>query len=99
MQWKDRIANALEGNYKTACILCDRMENLENRLSEALSQGDGAAFSLQRAGKITVSEESRQMLRQEGTEICRRMIGKLESESAKLFDRLSAKDCVATTTF
>ena len=36
MQEKDRMADALENNYKAVGILNDKLEKLENRLSEAL---------------------------------------------------------------
>lgn len=55
---------------------------------------DGAVSSLRQASKVTVSEETGRVLEREGDKICRKIAGRLEDESARLFDRLSAKDRV-----
>lgn len=90
MQERERMTEALEENCKVVRVLCDRMERLEARLSETLPIVDGAVFSLQQAGRVTVSEESRQALEREGDAICRKMAGRMESECSKLVGRLSA---------
>lgn len=41
MQEEDRVADALENNYKAVRILGANVEKLENRLSEALPRLDG----------------------------------------------------------
>ena len=94
MQREERLANTLEDNYKAVHALCDMVEKLENRLLEALSEMDGAVSSLRQASKVTVSEETGRVLEREGDKICRKRAGRLEDESARLFDRLSAKDRV-----
>ena len=94
MQREERLANTLEDNYKAVHALCDMVEKLENRLLEALSDMDGAVSSLRQASKVTVSEETGRVLEREGDKICRKIAGRLEDESARLFDRLSAKDRV-----
>ena len=98
MQEKDRMADALENNYKAVGILNDKLEKLENRLSEALTKLDGTVSSLHEASKITVSEEAKRTLEQEGEAICRKIAGKIDSESTKLLNRLSMKDRVVIST-
>lgn len=94
MQEKDRMTDALENNYEAVGILSDRVERLENKLSETLSGLDGVLSSLRRASTVTVSEESKRMLEQEGENICRKIAGRMESEGAKLAGRLSANNRV-----
>ena len=94
MQEKDRMADALENNYKAVGILNDKLEKLENRLSEALPGLDRAVSSLHEASKITVSEEAKRTLEQEGEKICRKMADRMERECARLAGRLSANDRV-----
>ena len=94
MQEQDRIIDALKNNYEAVRILSANVEKLENRLSEALPKMDGAVSSLRQASKVTVSEETGRVLEREGDKICRKIAGRLEDESARLFDRLSAKDRV-----
>lgn len=94
MQEKDRLTDALENNYKAVGILSDKVESLERRLSEVLSGLDGAVSSLRQASTVTVGEESRQALEQEGETICRKIADRIDRESAKLLDRLSMKDRV-----
>lgn len=94
MQEEDRVADALENNYKAVGILNDKLEKLENRLSAALPGLDRAASSLHEANKITVSEEAKRTLEQEGDAICRKIADRIDKESAKLLDRLSMKDRV-----
>ena len=45
MQEEDRVADALENNYKAVRILGANVEKLENRLSEALPRLDGKCKS------------------------------------------------------
>ena len=66
MQEKDRLTDTLENNYKAVGILSDRVEKLEGRLSEVLPGLDEAVSSLREANKITISEEARRTLEQEG---------------------------------
>lgn len=94
MQEEDRIIGALENNYKAVGILNDKLEKLENRLSEALPGLDRAVSSLYEASKITVSEEAKRTLEQEGEVICRKIADGIDRESARLLDRLSMKDRV-----
>ena len=94
MQDQDRIIDALENNYEAVRILSANVEKLENRLSEALPKMDGAVSSLHRASKVTVSEEARKTLEQEGEKICRKMADRMESECARLAGRLAANDRV-----
>lgn len=94
MQEEDRVADALENNYKAVRILGANVERLENRLSEALPRLDGAVSSLREAGRITVSGEARRTLEREGDAICRKIAGRIDRESAKMLDRLSMRDRV-----
>ena len=94
IQETERMADALEDNYKAVRILSDQMERLEVRLSEALTKTDGVVSSLQQASRVTVSEESRQTLAREGDAICRKMADRLESECARMVGRLSGDDRV-----
>ena len=73
MQQEDRTAVALENNCKAVGILNEKVEKLENSLAEALSALDGAVSSLHKASRVTVGEESRRVLEQEGDAICRKM--------------------------
>ena len=94
MQEKDRMAGALENNYEAIRLLNANVEKLESRLSEALPKVDGAVSSLHRASTVSVSEESRQVLEQEGEKICQKMVDRMESECAKLARRFSANERV-----
>lgn len=94
MQEKDRLTDALENNYKAVGILSDRVEKLESRLSEVLPGLDEAVTSLRQASRVTVSEEARRKLEQEGEAICRKMADRIDKESARLLDRLSMRDRV-----
>ncbi|MCS2638426.1 hypothetical protein [Bacteroides ovatus] len=68
MQEQEHIINALENNYEAVRILSANVEKLENRLSEALPKMDGAVSSLRGASTVTVGEEARKALEQEGGE-------------------------------
>ncbi len=70
------------------------VEKLENRLSEALPKMDGAVSSLRGASTVTLGEEARKTLEQEGEKICRKMADRMERECARLAGRLSANDRV-----
>lgn len=92
MQEEDRLTDALGNNYRAVRILCDKVEKLECRLSETLHKLDEAVSSLRGASKITVSEEARRKLEQEGEAICRKMAGMIDWECAELLKRLSMRD-------
>lgn len=92
MQEKDRLTDALENNYKAVGILGDRMEKLESRLSEVLPGLDETISSLRGASKITIGEEARRTLEQEGEAVCRKMAESINRESARLLERLSMRD-------
>ena len=94
MQEQEHIINALENNYEAVRILSANVEKLENRLSEALPKMDGAVSSLRGASTVTVGEEARKTLEQEGEKICRKMADRMERECARLAGRLSANDRV-----
>lgn len=94
MEERDRMTDALENNYEAVGILNDKVEKLENRLTQALSALDGAVSSLREASSVTVGEEARKTLEQEGEKICRKMADRMESECARLAGRLSANDRV-----
>lgn len=94
MQEQDHIINALENNYEAVRILSANVEKLENRLSEALPKMDGAVSSLRGASTVTVGEEAKKTLKQEGEKICRKMADRMESECARLAGRLSVNDRV-----
>ena len=94
MQEKDRLTDTLENNYKAVGILSDRVEKLEGRLSEVLPGLDEAVSSLREANKITISEEARRTLEQEGEAVCRKMAERIDKESARLLERLSMRDRV-----
>lgn len=47
---------------------------------------------------MTVSEESRRVLEQEGDAICRKMTERIGKEGMKLMDRLSMRDRVFVST-
>lgn len=98
MQEEDRIIGALENNYKAVGILNDKLEKLENRLSEALPGLDGAVSSLHEASTVTVSEEAKRTLEREGEAICRKIADRIDKESAKMLDRLSIRDRVVIST-
>ena len=98
MQEEDRISGALENNYKAVGILNDKLEKLENRLSEALPRLDGAVSSLHEASTVTVSEEAKRTLEREGEAICRKIADRIDKESAKMLDRLSIRDRVVIST-
>ena len=85
MRWKTIIG---------PCILGDRVEKLESRLSEVLPGLDEAISSLGGASKITISAESRRVLEQEGEAICRKMAEGINKESVRLLNHLSMRDCV-----
>lgn len=94
MQERDRMTDALENNYEAVRILSANVEKLENRLSEALPKMDGAVSSLRGASTVTVGEEARKTLEQEGEKICRKMADRMERECARLAGRLAANDRV-----
>lgn len=98
MQEEDRMVDALENNYKAVGILNDKVEKLENILSEAPPGLDRAVSSLHEASKITVSEETKRTLEQEGDAICRKIADRIDKESAKMLDRLSMRDRVVIST-
>ena len=98
MEERDRMTDALENNYEAVGILNDRVEKLENRLTQALSALDGAVSSLRGASKVTVSEESRRVLEREGEAICRKMTEMIGKEGRMLLDRLSMRDRVIVST-
>jgi hypothetical protein len=66
MQEKDRLTDALENNYKAVGILSGKVEKLESRLSEILPGLDETVSSLRGASKITIGEDARRTLEQEG---------------------------------
>ena len=90
MQEQDRIIDALKNNYEAVRILSANVEKLENRLSEALPKMDGAVSSLRGASTVTLGEEARKTLEQEGEKICRKMADRMERECARLAGRLAA---------
>lgn len=92
MQEKDRLTDVLENNYRAVGILGDKVEKLESRLSEVLPGLDEAVSSLRGASKITVSAESRRVLEQEGEAVCRKMVERIDKESARLLNRLSMRN-------
>lgn len=92
MQEKDRLTDALENHYKAIGILSDKVEKLEGRLSEVLPGLDEAVSSLRGASKITIGEEARRTLEQEGEAVCRKMAESINRESARLLERLSMRD-------
>lgn len=98
MQEEDRIIGALENNYKAVGILNDKLEKLENRLSEALPGLDGVVSSLHEASTVTVSEEAKRTLEREGEAICRKIADRIDRESAKMLDRLSMRERVVIST-
>lgn len=101
MQEQEHIINALENNYEAVRILSANVEKLENRLSEALPKMDGAVSSLRQASTVTVSEEARRTLEREGDAICRKIADRIDSESAKMLERLSMRGraIISTTAF
>ena len=94
MQEKDRLTDALENSSRAVGILGDKVEKLESRLSEVLPGLDEAVSSLRGASKITIGEEARRTLEQEGEAVCRKMAERIDRESARLLERLSMRDRV-----
>ena len=94
MQEKDRSSDALENNYKAIGILSDKVEKLENRLSEALPKLDGAVSSLRGASKIAIGEESRRVLEREEETVCWKIAKRIDTENAKQLDLLSMRNRV-----
>ena len=82
MQEKDRLTDALENNYKAVGILSGKVEKLESRLSEILPGLDETVSSLRGASKITIGEDARRTLEQEGEAVCRKMAESINRESA-----------------
>lgn len=101
MQEKDRLTDALENNYKAVGILGDKVEKLESRLSEVLPGLDEAVSSLLGASKITIGEDARRALEQNGEAVCRKMVERIDRESAKLLDLLSMRNriVISSTAF
>ena len=101
MQEKDRLTDALENNYKAVGILSGKVEKLESRLSEILHGLDETDSSLRGASKITIGEDARRTLEQEGEAVCRKMAESINRESARLLERLSMRDriVISTTAF
>ena len=101
MQEKDRLTDALENNYKAVGILSGKVEKLESRLSEILPGLDETVSSLRGASKITIGEDARRTLEQEGEAVCRKMAESINRESARLLERLSMRDrmVISTTAF
>lgn len=70
MQERDRLTDALENNYMTVGILSDKVEKLENRLSETLTELDRAVSSLcgrvkllsARSSGVCLSEKERRFV-------------------------------------
>lgn len=98
MQERDRVTDALENNYEAVRILSTNVEKLENRLSEALPKMDGAVSSMREASTVTVGEEARRTLEQEGDAICRKIADRIDREGTRLLDRLLMKDRVVIST-
>lgn len=98
MQEEDRLTDVLGNNYRAVGILCDKVEKLESRLSEAMLGLDEAVTSLQEASRVTVSEEARRTLEQEGEAICRKMAGMIDGACAELLGRLSMRNRVVIST-
>jgi hypothetical protein len=94
MQEKDRLTDALENNYRAVGILGDKVEKLESRLSEILPGLEEAVSSLRGASRITIGEEARRTLEQEGEAVCRKMAERIDKESARLLNHLSMRDRV-----
>lgn len=101
MQEKDRLTDALENNYKAVGILGDKVEKLESRLSEVLPGLDEAVSSLLGASKITIGEDARRALEQNEEAVCRKMVERIDRESAKLLDLLSMRNriVISSTAF
>lgn len=98
MQEEDRLTDALENNYRAVGILGDRVEKLESRLSEAMLGLDEAVSSLRGASKITIGEEARRTLEQEGEAVCRKMAERIDGACAELLGRLSMRNRVVIST-
>lgn len=73
MQEKDLVTETLENNYEAVRILGANVEKLENRLSETMPRMEGVVSSLREASTVSVSEDARKTLEQEGDKICRKM--------------------------
>ena len=86
MQQEDRTAVVLENNCKVVGILNEKVEKLENRLAEALSAPDETVSSFHKASRVTVGEDSRRVLEQEGDAICRKTTEMIGKEGKKLMD-------------
>ena len=101
MQEKDRLTDALENNYKAVGILGDKVEKLESRLSEVLPGLDEAVSSLLGASKITIGEDARRALEQNEEAVCRKMVERIDRESAKLLDLLAMRNriVISSTAF
>ncbi|MCS2314142.1 hypothetical protein NXW44_07865 [Phocaeicola vulgatus] len=101
MQEKDRLTDALENNYRAVGILSNEVEKLESRLSEVLPGLDETISFLRGASKITIGEETRRTLEQEGEAVCRKMAEGINKESARLLNHLSMRDrvVISDTTF
>ena len=91
MQQEDRTAVVLENNCKVVGIL-------KNRLAEALSAPDETVSSFHKASRVTVGEDSRRVLEQEGDAICRKTTEMIGKEGKKLMDRLSMRDRTIVST-
>ena len=98
MQEQEHIINALENNYEAVRILSANVEKLENRLAEALSAPDETVSSFHKASRVTVGEDSRRVLEQEGDAICRKTTEMIGKEGKKLMDRLSMRDRTIVST-
>ena len=98
MQQEDRTAVVLENNCKVVGILNEKVEKLENRLAEALSAPDETVSSFHKASRVTVGEDSRRVLEQEGDAICRKTTEMIGKEGKKLMDRLSMRDRTIVST-
>lgn len=74
----------LKNTSKTVGTLNEKVEKFEIRLLEALSRSDGVVSSLQRASKVTVSEESKRALAEGNDSICRQITERMKSEGVKI---------------
>lgn len=74
----------LKNTSKTVGTLNEKVEKFEIRLLEALSRSDGVVSSLQRASKVTVSEESKRALAEGNDAICRQITERMKSEGVKI---------------
>lgn len=74
----------LKNTSKTVGTLNEKVEKFEIRLLEALSRSDGVVSSLQRASKVTVSEESKRALAEGNDAIYRQITERMKSEGVKI---------------